>query len=94
MNKIGYALIATGSGSIVWRGQIPARIELNDGDSVTLRADFDRAGLVVPDSENPTHRMVEIFEIASPSETAIRGTETEMFDGEKVVVNPEWCEPE
>lgn len=94
MKLIGYALIELESSAIVWKGQMPARIELDSNGTVALRADFDRAGLVVPDAQNPTHKMVERFEIEPPSDTAIRVSDTESFDGEKVIVDPNWIEPE
>jgi hypothetical protein len=92
---IGYSLISLSSSAIVWTGGLPARVELRDENgALTLRADFDVAGLVVPTEQAPTHQMVERYEIDRPSETAVRGEATESYDGQKVIVDPHWYEPE
>jgi hypothetical protein len=94
MRNIGFSLVELATGTAVWSGSLPARVELRDGDgAVTVRADFDRAGLVVPEEDAPTHRMVERVEIEAPDENAVRGVPNESFDGELIIVDPQWTEP-
>lgn len=94
MIRTGYSLVELSTGNIVWGGSLPANIELRDANGgVIIRADFDKPGLVVPDSENPTHKMVPRMEIEPASPDQQRGGETITFDGEQVICDPHWFDP-
>ena len=90
----GFALLDLMTNKSVWRGALPARVEVRDSeDRVTVRADFDKVGLVVPDDISPTHKMVPCFTIDPNTNNYIPGEETEYFDGENVIVDPHWRAP-
>jgi hypothetical protein len=94
MRQIGFALIDLATSLPVWRGGLPARVEvLGDDGKAVVRADFDKAGLVVPDSEHPTHRMVECWQITPDSPDLVAGESSVSFDGERIIIDPHWNAP-
>lgn len=90
MEKIGYSLVRLSDGAVLANADyLPVRIAV-DGVGV---ADFDAAGQVIPDSETPTHKLVERW---APGPTTPRDelvSETADFDGTRVNVTREWSTP-
>jgi hypothetical protein len=77
MQKIGYSLVNLGTGEEVMQvPALPARLSV-PGVGVV---DFDQAGQVIPDSGNPTHRIVERWGDPAPSAKHSVGSETPTFN--------------
>lgn len=81
--KIGYSLVELASGTEIRSvAGLPARFDL-PGIGVV---DFDKPGQVMPDSQKPTHRLVErVLGSAPPAAAHSVVSETVSFDGEKIV---------
>ncbi len=91
MQMIGYSLVRLSDGVVVAGAYaLPCRCVV-DGVGT---ADFDKAGQVIPDSEAPTHKLVERWIVGEPS-TARDAlvSEVQSFDGEKVTVTRVWSTP-
>ncbi len=88
MSIIGYGLVELGSGTrIAVVGSLPARITVADVGV----CDFDQAGQVMPDSEKPTHKLVErVLDNEPPAEPYRIVGESEKFDGDVLHVTRDY----
>ncbi len=90
MQKIGYSLVKLLDGEEVATAEwLPARLSFGGNSS----ADFDQPGQVVPDSEAPTHKLVERWGDAAPGPQHTLTSETKSFDGTKVTLSRTWTAP-
>lgn len=92
MEKIGYALVALATGEeILTAKRLPCRFTV-PGVGVV---DFDRPGLVMPDSENPTHVFVERWATEAPSPEHTLESEEAIYNpvAERVNVSRIWAAP-
>lgn len=87
MQKIGFALVRIADGVVLSRvAALPCRLAV-DGVGVV---DFDKVGQVMPDSANPTHKIVERWGTLPPPQGAALVSEADEFDGAKVVATRVW----
>lgn len=89
MIPAGYSFVRlSDNAEVATYGSLPARVELrDDGGKVTLRTDLDKVGLVIPDDDAPTHKLVErVLSESPPDQPANISSESTRFDGEKIVV--------
>lgn len=90
MEKIGYSLVRLSDGAVLTSvAFLPCRLSV-DGVGVV---DFDAVGQVMPDADAPTHKLVERWATLPTTPRDEIVSETDAFDGTKVIVTREWSTP-
>jgi len=89
LEKIGYSLVDLSDNSEAQIfGSLPATVTIAAGTAY-----LDKAGLVIPDSANPTHKIVERWSDPAPSPQHTLATATPVYDGAQVNVTRTWTAP-